>query len=81
MRRRKCRDQWRRRLREPCCHWSTFEPAESEPKPNFRAKLARRWALLLARSPPQGEFGFDQAPETTDWPEMDQTAGQGGGWE
>lgn len=38
-------------------------------------------AVLPARSPPQGEFGFDQAPATTDWPEMDQTAGQGGVWE
>lgn len=40
-------------------------------------------AVLPARSPPQGEFGFDQRPATTDGPEMDQTAetaGQGGGW-
>ena len=37
--------------------------------------------VLPARSPPQLAFGFDQTPATTDWPEMDQTAGQGGGWE
>ena len=38
--------------------------------------------VLPARSPPQLEFGFDQAPVTDDWPEIDQTAGQGaGGWE
>jgi hypothetical protein len=105
------------------------EPTEAEPNPDFRRRLARCWALLLARiyeclplrcpkcgepmriiafvldaptierildhigepthpppvlparSPPQLAFGFDQAPATTDWPEMDQTAGQGGGWE
>jgi hypothetical protein len=104
------------------------ETGEAEPKPDFRRKLARCWALLLARiyeclplkcpkcgepmriiafvldaptierildhigeptqppavlparSPPQLAFGFDQVPATTDWPEMDQTAGQGGGW-
>jgi hypothetical protein len=33
-------------------------------------------AVLTARSPPQGEFGFDQTPATADWPEMDQTAGR-----
>ncbi len=38
-------------------------------------------AVLPARSPPQLAFGFDQMPATADWPEMDQTAGQGGGWE
>jgi hypothetical protein len=39
-------------------------------------------AVLPARSPPQLEFGFDQTPAADDWPEMDQTAGQGaGGWE
>ena len=38
-------------------------------------------AVLPARSPPQLVFGFDQTPATADWPEMDQTAGQGGGWE
>jgi hypothetical protein len=37
--------------------------------------------VLPARSSPQLAFGFDQAPATADWPEMDQTAGQGGGWE
>lgn len=26
-------------------------------------------------------FGFDHAPATTDWLEMDQTAGQEDGWE
>ena len=105
------------------------ETGEAEPKPDFRRKLARSWALLLARiyeclplrcpncgepmriiafvldaptierilahigeptqppavlparSPPQFAFGFDQTPATADWPEMDQTAGQGGGWE
>jgi hypothetical protein len=36
-------------------------------------------AVLPARSPPQGEFGFDQAIATLDWPEMDQVAGQDGG--
>jgi hypothetical protein len=35
---------------------------------------ARCWALLLARSPPQLAFGFDQTPTSTDWPEMDQAA-------
>ncbi len=33
--------------------------------------------VLPARSPPQLAFGFDQAPASDDWPEMDQTAGQG----
>jgi hypothetical protein len=37
--------------------------------------------VLPARSQPQGEFGFDQAIATLDWPEMDQVAGQDGGWE
>jgi hypothetical protein len=38
--------------------------------------------VLPARSPPQLEFGFDQATATADWPEMDQTAGQqADGWE
>jgi hypothetical protein len=31
--------------------------------------------VLPARSPSQGELGFDQAIATADWPEMDQTAG------
>jgi hypothetical protein len=35
--------------------------------------------VLPARSPPQLEFGFDQAIATAYWPEMDKTAGQGGG--
>jgi hypothetical protein len=26
-------------------------------------------------------FGFDLAPATTAWSEMDQTTGQGGAWE
>jgi hypothetical protein len=34
-------------------------------------------AVLPARSPAQLAFGFDQAPPTEDWPEMDQTAGLG----
>ena len=39
-------------------------------------------AILPARSPPQGEIQFDQAAGTDEWPEMDQTAGEGGGaWE
>ena len=39
-------------------------------------------AVLPARSPPQLAFGFDQTIATDDWPEMDQTMGQGaGGWE
>jgi hypothetical protein len=39
-------------------------------------------AVLPARSPPQLAFGFDQTPAPGDWPEMDQTAGQGAdGWE
>jgi hypothetical protein len=38
-------------------------------------------AVLPARSPPQGEFGFDQTPATTDWPELDQRAGHADGWE
>jgi hypothetical protein len=37
-------------------------------------------AVLPARSPPQLAFGFDQALATADWPEMDQTAGLGGGF-
>ena len=37
--------------------------------------------VLPARSPPQLELGFGQTPATTDWPEMDQTAGQADGWE
>jgi hypothetical protein len=37
-------------------------------------------ALLSARWSPKGEFRFDQTPETADWPEMDQAAGQGGGY-
>jgi hypothetical protein len=42
--------------------------------------------VLPVRSPPQGAFGFDQTPATTDGPEMDQTAGRcgvrrrSGGW-
>ena len=30
-------------------------------------------AILPARSPPQGEFGFDQAGGAQEWVEMDQT--------
>jgi hypothetical protein len=37
--------------------------------------------VLPARSPPQLAFGFDQSPATSDWPEMDQTAGQADDWE
>jgi hypothetical protein len=37
--------------------------------------------VLPARSPPQLSFGFDQTSATTDWPEMDQAAGLGDGWE
>ncbi len=37
--------------------------------------------VLPARSPPQLAFGFDQTNATADWPEMDQAAGQGDGWE
>jgi hypothetical protein len=38
--------------------------------------------VLPARSPLQLAFGFDQRSATTDWPEMDQTAGQwADGWE
>ncbi len=37
-------------------------------------------AFVLNR--PQLAFGFDQTPAPGDWPEMDQTAGQGAdGWE
>ena len=35
-------------------------------------------AILPARSPPQGEIQFDQETGTDEWPEMDQTAGEGG---
>ncbi len=35
-------------------------------------------AILPARSPPQGELGFDQDAGRDHWPEMDQTAGAGG---
>jgi hypothetical protein len=39
-------------------------------------------AILPARSPPQGEIQFDQAAGKDEWPEMDQTAGEGGdAWE
>jgi hypothetical protein len=38
-------------------------------------------AVLPERSPPQGEFGFDQTIATADWPEMDQAVGRGDGWE
>ena len=31
-------------------------------------------ASLPARSPPQGEFGFDQVVGAEEWVEMDQTA-------
>lgn len=37
--------------------------------------------VLPARSPPQGELPFDQTPGGGDWPDMDQSAGQGDGWE
>jgi len=37
--------------------------------------------VLLARSPPQLAFGFDQTPTSTDWLEMDQAAGQSDGRE
>jgi hypothetical protein len=37
--------------------------------------------VLPARSPPPLAFGFDQVIATADWPEMDPTAGQGGGWD
>ena len=32
-------------------------------------------AVLPARSPPQGEFQFEQSAPDDRWPEMDQTAG------
>lgn len=38
-------------------------------------------ALRPARSPPQGELRFDQTAGLDDWPEMDQTAGLGEGWD
>ena len=39
-------------------------------------------AVLPARSPPQGTLPFDRTPAGGDWPDMDQTAGQGAdGWE
>ena len=31
--------------------------------------------VLPARSPPQGEFAFNQDPGADDWPDLDQTAG------
>ena len=34
-------------------------------------------AILPARSPPQGELGFDQDTGRDRWPEMDQTVGSG----
>jgi hypothetical protein len=37
--------------------------------------------VLPARPPPQGEFQFDQTLGPDDWPEMDQTAGLGNGWD
>ncbi len=37
--------------------------------------------VLPARSPPQGELPFDQTPGGGDWPDMDQSASQGDGWE
>jgi hypothetical protein len=44
---------------------------------------ARCWALLLARSPPQGELSFDAGVEATGreaWPEIDQADGSDDGW-
>jgi hypothetical protein len=39
-------------------------------------------AILPARSPPQGEIQFNQTASTDEWPEMDQTTGEGGDtWE
>jgi hypothetical protein len=38
-------------------------------------------AVRPARPPPQGEFQFDQTLGPDDWPEMDQTAGLGDGWD
>jgi hypothetical protein len=38
-------------------------------------------AVRPARPPPQGEFQFDQTLWPDDWPEMDQTAELGDGWE
>ena len=32
--------------------------------------------VLPARAPPQTEIQFNQATGSTDWPEMDQTAGE-----
>lgn len=37
--------------------------------------------VLPARSPPQGWLPFDQTPPGAAWPELDQTAGTGDGWE
>ena len=37
--------------------------------------------VLPARSPPQGSLPFDQTPGGGDWPDMDQSAGTGDGWE
>ncbi len=37
--------------------------------------------VLPARSPPQGTLPFDQTPGGGDWPDMDQSAGTGDGWE
>jgi hypothetical protein len=37
--------------------------------------------VLPARSPPQGELGFDQTAPGDPWPDMDQTAGADAGWE
>jgi hypothetical protein len=44
-------------------------------------ELAQPPAVLPARSSPQLALGFDQTSATTDWPEMDQTAGLADGWE
>jgi hypothetical protein len=38
-------------------------------------------AVLPARSLPQGEFRFEQTVGLDDWPQMDQTAGLGDGWQ
>jgi hypothetical protein len=39
-------------------------------------------AILPARPPPQGEIQFNQTASTDEWPEMDQTVGEGGDtWE
>jgi len=53
------------------------EPAVVEKILTHIGEPAAAPAILPARSPPQGEFGFDQVGGAQEWVEMDQTATPG----